>query len=77
MLREGGAVKSYGAGLLSSYGEIQQVGGARLLPIDLARMGTQAYDITRYQPLLFCAASFTEVEDVVGGFFRRGRLPRR
>jgi len=69
VLREGGAVKSYGAGLLSSYGEIQQVGDARLLPLDLARMGTQAYDITRYQPLLFCAASFAEVEDVVGGFF--------
>jgi phenylalanine-4-hydroxylase len=69
VLREGGSVKSYGAGLLSSYGEIQQVGDARLLPLDLARMGTQAYDITHYQPLLFCAASFTEVEDVVGGFF--------
>jgi phenylalanine-4-hydroxylase len=69
VLREDGAVKSYGAGLLSSYGEIQQVGDAHLLPLDLARMGTQTYDITRYQPLLFCADSFAEVEDVVGGFF--------
>ena len=69
VLREGGSVKSYGAGLLSSYGEIQQVGDARLVPLDLARMGTQTYDITHYQPLLFCAASFDEVEDVVGGFF--------
>jgi phenylalanine-4-hydroxylase len=69
VLSEGGSVKSYGAGLLSSYGEIQQVGDARLVPLDLARMGTQTYDITHYQPLLFCAASFDEVEDVVGGFF--------
>jgi len=69
VLREGGAVRSYGAGLLSSYGEIQQVSDALLLPLDLARMGTQTYDITHYQPLLFCAASFDEVEDAVGGFF--------
>jgi phenylalanine-4-hydroxylase len=69
VLREPDGVKSYGAGLLSSYGEIQQVAQARLLPLDITRMGAQTYDITHYQPLLFCAASFAEVEDVVGGFF--------
>jgi len=29
----------------------------------------QTYDITHYQPLLFCAEGFGEVEDVVGSFF--------
>lgn len=69
VLREDGAVKTYGAGLLSSYGEIQEMARADLRPLDLSRMGTQTYDITHYQPLLFCAESFDEVEDVVGGFF--------
>lgn len=69
VLREGGVVKAYGAGLLSSYGEIQEIAQADLRPLDLARMGVQTYDITHYQPLLFCADSFDQVEDVVGGFF--------
>ena len=69
VLREDGEVKTYGAGLLSSYGEIQETARADLLPLDLSRMGIQTYDITHYQPLLFCAESFDEVEDVVGGFF--------
>jgi len=69
VLREGGQVRSYGAGLLSSYGEIQQVERAELRPLDIARMGVQTYDITHYQPILFCAEGFDEVEDVVGGFF--------
>lgn len=69
VLRERGSVRTYGAGLLSSYGEIQQVRRAQLHPLDVARMGVQSYDITHYQPLLFCADSFGQVEDVVGGFF--------
>jgi phenylalanine-4-hydroxylase len=32
-------------------------------------MGTLEYDITKYQPVLFCADSVGELEDVVGGFF--------
>jgi phenylalanine-4-hydroxylase len=69
VLREGGDVRSYGAGLLSSYGEIQQVAQADLRPLDIGRMGVQTYDITHYQPILFCADGFGEVEDVVGTFF--------
>jgi phenylalanine-4-hydroxylase len=68
-VREQGEVRSYGAGLLSSYGEIQQVAQADLRPLDVARMGVQSYDITHYQPVLFCGNAFGEVEDVVGGFF--------
>jgi phenylalanine-4-hydroxylase len=69
VLRENGEVRSYGAGLLSSYGEIQQVARADLRPLDVARMGVQTYDITHYQPVLFCGDGFAEVEDVVGTFF--------
>jgi phenylalanine-4-hydroxylase len=69
VVREDGQVRSYGAGLLSSYGEIQQVERAELHPLDVGRMGVQTYDITHYQPLLFCAEGFNEIEDVVGTFF--------
>jgi phenylalanine-4-hydroxylase len=67
--REEAVPKTYGAGLLSSYGEIQEFRDADLRPLELSRMGTQTYDITHYQPVLFCADSFEQVEDVVGGFF--------
>ena len=69
VLEEDGRVKAYGAGLLSSFGEIQEMANAQLLPLDIARMGTQSYDITHYQPLLFCAKGLSEVEDIVGTFF--------
>ena len=69
VMREGGEVRCYGAGLLSSYGEIQQVAQADLRPLDIGRMGVQTYDITHYQPILFCADGFDQIEDVVGTFF--------
>ena len=47
----------------------QQVAQADLRPLDIARMGVQTYDITHYQPILFCGEGFGEVEDVVGRFF--------
>ena len=72
VVREDGEVRCYGAGLLSSYGEIQQVAQADLRPLNIARMGVQTYDITHYQPILFCGDGFGQVEDVVGGVLRRG-----
>ena len=69
VVRERGEVRCYGAGLLSSFGEIQQVARADLRPLTIARMGVQTYDITHYQPILFCGDGFDQVEDVVGGFF--------
>ncbi|MFG1794090.1 phenylalanine 4-monooxygenase [Nocardia sp. NPDC049149] len=69
VVREQGEVRCYGAGLLSSYGEIEEFRGADLRPLDVAAMGTAVYDITHYQPILYCAESVAEIEDVVGGFF--------
>ena len=68
-MREDGEVRAYGAGILSSYGEIEEFRGADLRPLDLLEMGTLEYDITKYQPVLFCADGMGELEDVVGGFF--------
>jgi phenylalanine-4-hydroxylase len=69
VLREDGEVRAYGAGILSSYGEIEEFRGADLRPLDLLEMGTLEYDITKYQPVLFCADGMGELEEVVGGFF--------
>lgn len=69
VVREPDGLKAYGAGLLSSYGEIEEFAHADLRPLDLAAMATQDYDITHYQPVLFAADSWQQVHDVVGGFF--------
>ncbi|MCU1642641.1 MAG: phhA [Nocardia sp.] len=69
VVREHGEVRCYGAGLLSSFGEIEEFRDARLRPLHIQEMGTAVYDITHYQPVLYCADSITEIEDVVGGFF--------
>jgi phenylalanine-4-hydroxylase len=56
---EDGDVKAYGAGLLSSYGELGDLGGrAQLVPFDLEVMARTPYDPTDYQKVLFVAPSF-------------------
>lgn len=60
--RENGDVKAYGAGLLSSYGELGSFEDrARLEPFDLERIAATPYDPTDYQKVLFVADSFTEM----------------
>ena len=66
---EEGRLRAYGAGILSSYGEIEEFRGMELRPLDLIEMGTADYDITAYQPVLYRAESLDEVREVVGGFF--------
>ncbi len=70
VVREGGEPKAYGAGLLSSPGELDWFAThADIRPIDIAEMGTIGYDIHHYQPVLFEGRSLQHVLDVVGGFF--------
>ncbi|WP_028479253.1 phenylalanine 4-monooxygenase [Nocardia sp. CNY236] len=69
VVREQGDIRCYGAGLLSSYGELGEFRSAQLRPLHIAAMGSAQYDITRYQPILYCADSIAEIEDVIGGFF--------
>jgi phenylalanine-4-hydroxylase len=66
---EDGELRAYGAGLLSSYGEIEEFRNAEIRPWDIARMGTLGYDITHYQPVLFAAESFDRMVDDLGTFF--------
>jgi phenylalanine-4-hydroxylase len=69
VVHEEGAVLAYGAGLLSSYGEIQVFPDAEIRPWDLGAMGTTDYDITQYQPLLFAAESTEHMFEELGAFF--------
>jgi phenylalanine-4-hydroxylase len=66
---EEGELRAYGAGLLSSYGEIEEFRNAEIRPWDIARMGTLDYDITHYQPVLFAAESFDRMVEDLGTFF--------
>ena len=69
VMHDAGDLKAYGAGILSSCGEMEEYAQMEIRPLDLAEMGTLNYDITAYQPVLFAADSLGQLEDVVGGFF--------
>eukprot|EP00388_Colpodella_angusta_P018127 GDKJ01045025.1.p1 GENE.GDKJ01045025.1~~GDKJ01045025.1.p1 ORF type:complete len:404 (+),score=80.69 GDKJ01045025.1:36-1214(+) len=69
MLYEGGedrVLKAYGAGLLSSFGELQHacVGGSErnILPWDPHVACKQTYPITKYQPVYFAAESLEDAK---------------
>lgn len=69
VLWEGDELKAYGAGLLSSYGEIEAYRNAEVRPWNIDEMGTLEYDITHYQPILYSAESFDRmVEDLTAYF---------
>lgn len=69
VIYEGADLKAYGAGILSSYGEMDAFAHMEIRPLDLHQMATVPYDITTYQSVLFAAASLDQLEDVIGGFF--------
>lgn len=69
VLWEDGELRTYGSGILSSYGEIEEFRKAEIRDWDIAAMGTQEYDITQFQPLLFAASSFDQMVEDLGSFF--------
>ena len=62
-------LRAYGAGLLSSYGEIEAFRDAEIRPWDLDAMASLDYDITVYQPVLFAASSFDAMVRDLSAFF--------
>ena len=71
-LEESGRVKAYGAGLMSSAGELTRFSSeAELRPWDVERIAQTAYDPTDYQPQVYVAPSFeTMVHDLRIGWNR-------
>lgn len=67
-LREGGELKAYGTGLLSSAGELEAMRGAELRPLDIEEVARADYDPTHFQPKLFCADSFEAMYESVKNF---------
>ncbi len=68
VVREGGQLRAFGAGILSSVGETASFGDADLRPVDLLAMGRAEYDITRFQPVLYAWSSPAELEDGLSRF---------
>ena len=68
VIEQQGQHRAYGAGLLSSYGELESFRDARIRPLDLKGMATTEYDITDYQHELFAGRSIEHVHDFFGEF---------
>lgn len=77
LCREDGELKAYGAGLLSSFGELEYAmsGKPKLLPFDPHVTGKTKYPITEYQPLYFVADSFTDATRLVHEFAAKSDRP--
>jgi phenylalanine-4-hydroxylase len=65
---EQGRLRAYGAGLLSSFGELHAFRNAEIRDVNWAAMGTQTYDITHYQPVLYAVPSIEWLVDALTEF---------
>jgi phenylalanine-4-hydroxylase len=69
LMRDGNALKVYGSGRLSSYGEIAHAIDApevQRFPLQLEWVVNQYFEIDHYQPLLFIVDSFDHLFELVG-----------
>jgi len=74
IVEEDDALRVYGAGILSSFGEIKRFSQADLRPWDLDVMATTPFDPTQYQAQLFVAPSYAQMRrDVHAWLDRIGR----
>jgi phenylalanine-4-hydroxylase len=74
LVRERGSLRAFGAGLLSSVGELGAFDThAELRPWDLDAIAATPYDPTQYQAVLFAAPSFTHLLVDVCTWVRTGR----
>lgn len=64
LCRQEGKVKAFGAGLLSSFGELQYclTDSPELKDFEPEVTGEQKYPITEYQPIYFVANSFEDAK---------------
>lgn len=64
LCRQNGELKAYGAGLLSSFGELEYCLSDKpeLRPFEPAKTALQKYPITEYQPVYFVAEDFEDAK---------------
>lgn len=70
VLLEDGNLMAYGAGLLSSAGELAAMANSELRPLDLVEASRQTYDPTQYQQVLYYAESFEAMYKMVDEYLR-------
>ncbi|ROI15468.1 Phenylalanine-4-hydroxylase [Anabarilius grahami] len=70
LCKQGNEVKAYGAGLLSSFGELQYclTDKPKLHPFEPEKTCLQKYPITEFQPVYFVAESFEDAKEKVRKF---------
>ncbi len=71
VLKEDKQSKAYGAGLLSSAGELTALPNTEMRPFDLDAMSHQTYDVTQFQPFLFRAESFDDMYQTMRDYLQR------
>jgi phenylalanine-4-hydroxylase len=71
-LYEDGELRAYGAGLLSSFGELEHAlsGEVEIRPFGPFQARDTTYPITTYQPLLWSVGSIGEAFDKMEEFVR-------
>jgi phenylalanine-4-hydroxylase len=77
LTKEGDSVRAYGAGLLSSFGELEYAlsGKPKLLPFDPAVAAVTEYPITTYQPTYFVTESFEDAKKKISEFAKTLNRP--
>uniref|UniRef100_A0A674CAG9 phenylalanine 4-monooxygenase n=1 Tax=Salmo trutta TaxID=8032 RepID=A0A674CAG9_SALTR len=70
LCKQGSEIKAYGAGLLSSFGELKYclTDKPKIQPFDPAKTSLQKYPITEFQPVYFVAESFDDAKERVRRF---------
>ena len=71
LIRENGFLKAFGAGLISSAGEIEQIGAVPLKDFCIQDIITTPYNTTQLQPTLFCAPSYTFMRDEISKWLKK------
>lgn len=61
VLMEQNKVKAYGAGLLSSFGELDNICKAEIRPFSISAIESQEFDVTNFQAVLYCAQDIKQV----------------
>jgi phenylalanine-4-hydroxylase len=66
LIEEQGEIKAFGAGLLSSYGELEYAFGDEVerRPFDLQEVINQPYDYSDMQPILYVIPSYSYLKEV-------------
>ncbi|MGH9946650.1 MAG: phenylalanine 4-monooxygenase [Pyrinomonadaceae bacterium] len=73
MVEHEGEIKAYGAGLLSSYGELEHAYTDKVdrRPFDLERVINTDYEYSEMQPILYVIPSYAELKEVTRKYIER------